>query len=84
MQKLHNAKRGFKIEIHHKLHAEMAALIKTNEDLNGASIYVFRRNKAGELANCRPCPACTAALLQRGVRHVHYTTATGVAYEDWS
>lgn len=82
-QMRHNTKRGFNVDIHHGLHAEIAALLKTNEDLTGASIYVHRRNKAGNTANCRPCAACADALRERGVQHIHYTTELGLMYEEW-
>ena len=82
-QMRHNAKRGFGVDIRHGLHAEIAALLKTDEDLTGASIYVFRRNKVGETAMCRPCAACEDALRKRGVRHIHYTNERGLVYEDW-
>lgn len=83
MQKRYNAKRGLAVDIHNGLHAEIAALLKTDEDLTGASVYVFRRNRHGHIANCRPCPACADALRARGVQHIHYTTELGLMYEEW-
>lgn len=84
IQKKYNRQRHFRVEIHHNLHAEMAALLRTDEDLRGATVYVYREDKDGKLANCKPCPACQAALYKRGVREVRYTTETGFVHEEWT
>jgi deoxycytidylate deaminase len=83
-QKKYNELRNFNVEIHHNLHAEMAALLRAgDENLKGAVVYVYRNDKGNRTAMCRPCPACQAALYDRGVREVRYTTEIGFAHEEW-
>lgn len=68
-----------------KLHAEIDALISSGRvDLTGADIYVYREDKNGHIANCRPCVSCSQALKDAGVRHVYYTTREGYKYERWT
>lgn len=64
------------------LHAEIDALIRSRyHDLTNCEIYVFRQNANGNLANCRPCPACMNAIKNSGIRHVYYTNDNGFNYE---
>lgn len=66
------------------LHAEIDALISSGRvDLTGAEIYIYREDKKGNLANCRPCVSCTQALKDAGVRHIYYTHKEGFAYEQF-
>lgn len=61
-----------------RCHAEVDAIIKAGRtDLNGASIYVYRQNLNGELANCRPCGACMQAIKEAGIKDVFYTSEDG-------
>lgn len=83
MQKKYNKNRGFCVDIRNTLHAEMAALLRTTEDLHGATLYVYRKDRTGQLANCKPCLACAAYAHSRGIRKVHYTTPEGYMYEEW-
>lgn len=65
------------------LHAEIAALVSSGRaNLKGAEIFVYRKDKNGHLANCRPCVSCSQALLDAGVRHVYYTDREGYNYEQ--
>lgn len=67
-----------------KLHAEIDALVSSGRvDLTGAEIYIYREDKTGSLANCRPCVSCTQALKDAGVKHVYYTNKEGYAYEQF-
>jgi deoxycytidylate deaminase len=67
-----------------KLHAEIDALISSGRmDLTGAEIYVYREDKMGRIANCRPCVSCTQALKDAGVKHIYYTCNEGFAYEQF-
>lgn len=60
------------------IHAEMDAVSKLPSDAgDGLIAYVGRLDCNGEYAMCRPCKACTAALLDRGVQTVFYTEADG-------
>lgn len=60
------------------LHAEIALLAKTGPI---KEIWVFRYNKAGRIAMCRPCKGCMLALMAFGVEKINYTTGEGYATE---
>lgn len=67
-----------------KLHAEIDALISSGRvDLTDAEIYIYREDKNGLLANCRPCVSCTQALKDAGVKHIYYTNKEGFVYEQF-
>lgn len=67
----------------HFLHAEVHALIQSGRtDIRGGDIYVFRRNKVGELANSRPCPSCYGAIKEAGISRIYYTSTDGYWYEE--
>lgn len=70
-------------ESNNYLHAEIHSLIRSGrEDVRGADIYVFRKNKKGLIANSRPCVACWAAIKASGISRVYYTTEEGYFYES--
>ena len=70
-------------DVPHWTHAEMDALIKAKrQNLQDASIYVYRENKKNELAMCRPCKACMAALTDAGIKKIFYTTEYGLVFEE--
>lgn len=72
-------------QCHNRMHAEMAALVASRRhNLVGAEIFIFRENFVGELAMCRPCSACQAALFDAGIRDVYYTSETGMHFEKWT
>ncbi len=61
-----------------RLHAELHALIGIDiELLRNAVCYVYREYKNGKPAMAKPCPVCEAALIEAGVKVVHYTTNGG-------
>lgn len=61
-----------------RCHAEMDAIIKAGRtDLAGASIYVYRKDMNGNLANCKPCGACMQAIKEAGIKDVFYTSKEG-------
>lgn len=68
----------------HYLHAEVHALIQSGRtELDGADIYVFRRDKKNDLAASRPCVVCYQALKAAGVARMYYTTTEeGYVYEE--
>lgn len=85
IQKKHNTKRTSiqAEEIAHNIHAEMAAIIKARvKSLDGCEVYVYRKNRHGNLAMCRPCPACMHALTRAGVKIFNYTTDQGYIKEE--
>lgn len=65
------------------MHAEVAAVfkVKHKESLEGATIYVYRQNKDGEMVNSRPCPMCEKVLRQYGFKKMVYTVDGGVQAE---
>lgn len=92
MQKAYNAHRSFTKgpgAIKHSLHAEMNALLSITYpvaqqiDWKYVKMYVYRicNGKRHLRGNARPCAACMAAIKDMGIRHLYYTTDTGIAYE---
>lgn len=60
------------------LHAEVSALIGLDyKTTRGATIYVFREKKTGQLGNSRPCPACQMAIREAGIKRVVYSHEDG-------
>ena len=67
-----------------KLHSEVAALQKIKYldiDFSKVHVYVYRELRDGSLAMARPCKACMAAIKKMGIKHIHYSTDSGYAYE---
>ena len=67
-----------------KAHAEISALTKIrflDIDFSRVHIYVYRELRDGTIAMARPCEACFHALQEYGIKHVHYSTDRGFAYE---
>ena len=67
-----------------KLHAEITVLQKIKYldiDFSRLHLYIYREWKDGTIAIARPCEACMAAIRAMGIRHIHYTTDCGFAYE---
>ena len=65
-------------------HAEIDALlplISKRYNLNRATVYVFRKNKSGNLAMARPCARCMSIIREQGIRKIEYTTDFGYASE---
>lgn len=66
------------------LHAEMAAIIEArskNIDLNGTTLYIFRRGLGGDVRIARPCMICMNAIKDHGIKEICYTTDMGYAKE---
>ena len=53
------------------LHAELAALLKSKEQVH--KLVVLRYDKDGKPAMAKPCPACQLAITHYGVKHVEHT-----------
>lgn len=67
-----------------KCHAEINALTKIkflDIDFSQVHIYIYREFKNGKYAMARPCEACMRAIQHMGIKHIHYTTNYGIAYE---
>ena len=84
-QAKYNHHRDVPIEyLKHCLHAEMSAILKAerlSDNLSNATLYIYREDKRGNLAMCRPCPACMAKIKEVGIRKLVYTTDLGIAKE---
>lgn len=81
MQAKYNVLRN--LECSNYIHAEIHSLVRSGrEDVTGATIYVYREDRTGEVANCKPCAACTKAISDAGIRRVYYTTPDGVESYD--
>lgn len=66
------------------LHAETMALlplIKSNADLRGAKVYVYRELKNGSPAMARPCDGCMSLIQEIGICKIAYSTNGGFAKE---
>lgn len=72
------------------LHAEIASLIsipypiEKNVNWRDVKVYIYRISpgKRLKMGLARPCPSCMAALRDKGVRHLYYTTDDGFAKEE--
>lgn len=67
----------------HFLHAEIDAITKAKHlDLNGSSIFIFRKNANDDIAMCRPCEACMQAIIDAKIENIFYTTEAGIIHEQ--
>ncbi len=79
-QRIYNIKVGRKAP-EHNLHAEMHTLVRAisrvgKAEIRGCDIYIGRFDRKGNLAMCKPCPACSLALKNFGINKVYYTTTS--------
>lgn len=58
-------------------HAEEVALRRAG-DSDGATIYVARVTRRGDLGIAKPCARCTQDLIEAGVHTVVWTTEYGL------
>ena len=59
-------------------HAELSCISGIDRSkTNGASIFVVRVNRKGELRLSKPCAMCHDALKFAGVKKVYYSTNDG-------
>ena len=71
-------------------HAEILALadipypLMQSIDWKQVRVYVYRISPGKRLGHglARPCKACMAALRDKGVKHVYFTTDDGFGYEE--
>lgn len=65
------------------IHAELSAIfrVKNKENLEGATIYIYRQTKNGDFANARPCPMCFELIKKYGFKKMVYTTDSGIVEE---
>lgn len=94
LQKKYNKKRNFNHggtkPIKHSVHAEIAALssipypIQDNIDWSKVKVYTFRIAPGKSLGQgcSRPCDGCLAAIRDKGIRKIYYSTDDGYAAEE--
>lgn len=66
------------------LHAEVAAIVASKAcvgDLEGCTMYVFRRGLDGNIRMSRPCRSCLKALKDFGICTIVYTSDVGIVKE---
>lgn len=85
LQQHYNKFRNFKGYHHDHLHAEIDAIVSTPRlvEKKNLQIFIYRENKRGGLALCRPCAGCMKALKDYGINKIHYTTNHGYATEEF-
>lgn len=54
------------------LHAEISALVKNKTD-RAYRIYVARTHRNNNYALAKPCPVCTLAIKEAGIKEIVYT-----------
>ena len=60
------------------IHAEIDALHKSNNNVKGATLYVFRRGKDGIYRMSKPCQACMKYIKDSGIKRIVYTIENGI------
>ena len=53
------------------LHAEVDAILRLKEE--GHNIYTVRLNKQGEMRYSKPCPICSLAIKEAGIKYSYYS-----------
>ena len=65
-----------------RVHSEINCISKARPDLlRGSTLYIFRRDRNGNTAMCRPCNACMQAIRDAGIKDIYYSTSSGYNYE---
>ena len=64
------------------VHAEMRAILNARGDTKGADIYVFRKNKLGELAIAKPCEHCMELIAEAGIKNIFYTDTNSYLFYE--
>ena len=63
------------------LHAEIAALIKCRTECDTIVVARLGGHSHNELRNAKPCPVCSLALEEAGIKHIIYSTDDGFLYK---
>lgn len=67
-----------------KIHAEIMCLnsiARMDIDFSKVHLYIYRQGRDRPCRITRPCAACMKAIKDMGIKHIHYTTDVGYAYE---
>ena len=66
----------------HAIHAEVSAIVHTGTtDLEGCIIYIYREDRNGKIAMCRPCIGCMQLIKAVRIKTIYYTTNYGFCKE---
>lgn len=68
----------------YKEHAEISALSSVwDADLHwrNVAMYIYRIRNITPFGMARPCAACMAAIAEKGIKEINYTTDEGFAKE---
>lgn len=86
LQKYYNDMyRGFTVQIHNYIHAELDAILKYRRmriEIPKLKIYIARINKSGELLPGKPCPACSAAIIDNNIGTIIFSGNNGFEYDN--
>lgn len=56
------------------IHAELDSILGlSKEDLLNSDIYIYREDRNGNLACCKPCQYCQKLIASAGIKNVYYT-----------
>ena len=56
------------------VHAEVAAIINSRQNIKGRSIFVLRLNKKGEMRLAKPCNYCMGYINFVGLKSIYFST----------
>lgn len=63
-------------------HAEFSAILRSNKELTGATLYVVRLLATGELGLAKPCPDCRRFIEKMNLKKIIYSTEDGFTEES--
>ena len=71
------------VGLHEKiyLHAEIDALVSNRSNCDTIVVARLGGHSGEEIRNAKPCPVCSLALKQQGIKHIYYTTDEGFLYQ---
>ena len=77
----YNKRLPYNMPVSH-VHAEINTISKARTDLlRGSTMYIFRRDRNGNTAMCRPCNACMQAIKDAGIKEIYYSISNGFSFE---
>jgi len=81
-KKLNEDRDDFNCFTTHPIHAEVSTLNKVKHlDLKKAEMFIYHASHEEQPKFARPCLACMNAIINSGIKTIHYSTADGFATE---
>lgn len=65
------------------VHAEISAIINSETNLAGATIWVYRETVNGMPGLSLPCDTCYGAILETGIKKIVYCIEVEPYYSEW-